>query len=419
VVKTSTLKVGLLTAAAMMLGASAHAGEVNWWVSEPGRIKAQQLAAAFEKQNPGITIKLQANPYGGLEGKVMIALKSGIPPDLIEVQNSWIPSYQATGALEDVGAVIDQGSVPRKDFIPATLAACSVDGKIYGLPFQAEALAMLYRKDLFREAGLDPEKPPQTWDEMIEVSKKLTYTSKSGQRRYGYGIAGGGPEGQGNTLYRSLPYVWMNGGDILSADMKRATLSSPEAVAGVKFYTDMYTSLKVAPPSTLENGGLELRRLFMAGTIAMYQGTPTELERFAQDAPNLDYGIGIVPHPKGKETAALLGGWGFILPKAGKNKAEAVKLLQFLARPENIALYTRTFPTTTTAMSLPRFADPKLDAFKVMMTHARPQPAIGTWLEISSAYYKSIQEVLIGGASPQAAMAAADKAIDAVLKKSN
>ncbi|TCR64059.1 sugar ABC transporter substrate-binding protein [Bosea sp. BK604] len=415
----STFKVRLATAAAaLMLSASAHAGEVNWWVSEPGRAKAQQLAAEFEKENPGITIKLQANPYGGLEGKVMIAVKSGIPPDIIEVQNSWIPSYQATGALEDVGATIGQ-SVPLSDFVPATLAACSVDGKIYGLPFQAEALAMLYRKDLFREAKLDPEKPPQTWDEMIEVSKKLTYTGPNGQRRYGYGIAGGGAEGQGNTLYRSLPYIWMNGGDILSADMKKSVLSSPEAVAGVKFYTDMYTSLKVAPPSTLENGGLELRRLFMAGTIAMYQGTPTELERFAQDAPNLDYGVAIMPHPKGKQTSALLGGWGFIVPKAGKNKAEAMKLLQFLAKPERLALYTRTFPTTTTAMNLPRFADPKLDAFKEMLKHARPQPPIGTWLEISSAYYKNIQEVLIGGASPQAAMAAADKAIEAILKKAN
>jgi multiple sugar transport system substrate-binding protein len=403
-------------AIAIMLTASARADEVTWWVTEPGKAKAQALAAEFEKENPDTKLKLQFNPYGGLESKVLIALRSGAPPDVIEVQTSWIPSYQVTGALDDVGEVI-AGSVPLKDFVPATLEAATVGGKIYGLPFQAEALAMIYRKDLYREAGLDPEKPPQTWDNMIEVSKKLTYTAPNGQRRYGYGIAGGGPEGQGNTLYRSLPYVWMNGGDILSPDMKKAVINSPEAVEAVKFYTDMYTTLKVAPPSTLENGGLELRRLFMAGTIAQYQGTPTELERFAQDAPNLDYGVTIMPHPKGKETSALLGGWAFIAPKAAKNKEGAAKLLKFLAKPERLAEYTRTFPTTTTAMGLPRFADPRLEAFKVMLTRARPQPPIGSWLEISSAYYKGIQEILIGGASVKDSLDSAAKTIDAILKK--
>jgi ABC-type glycerol-3-phosphate transport system substrate-binding protein len=411
--------IGLQVAAAAvatMLTASSRADEVTWWVTEPGKAKAQALAAEFEKENPDTKLKLQFNPYGGLEGKVLIALKSGSPPDVIEVQTSWIPSYQATGALDDVGEVI-AGSVPLKDFVPATLQAASVGGKIYGLPFQAEALAMIYRKDLYRETGLDPERPPQTWEEMIEVSKKLTNTGPNGQRRYGYGIAGGGPEGQGNTLYRSLPYVWMNGGDILSPDMTKAVINSPEAVEAIKFYTDMYTTLKVAPPSTLENGGLELRRLFMAGTIAQYQGTPTELERFAQDAPNLDYGVAIMPHPKGKETSALLGGWAFIAPKAAKNKEGAAKLLKFLAKPERLAEYTRTFPTTTTAMNLPRFADPRLDAFKVMLSRARPQPPIGSWLEISSAYYKSIQEILIGGASVKESLDRAAKTIDAVLKK--
>jgi multiple sugar transport system substrate-binding protein len=68
-------------------------------------------------------------------------------------------------------------------------------------------------------------------------------------------------------------------------------------------------------------------------------------------------------------------------------------------------------------MNLPRFADPRLDAFKVMLSHARPQPPIGSWLEISSAYYKSIQEILIGGASVKESLDGAAKTIDAILKR--
>ena len=406
----------LLGAALGVLPATVKSAEVVWWVTEPGKENAAKLAAEFEKENPDIKVKLQSNPYGGLQNKVLIALRSGIPPDVIEVQTSWIAPYVATGKLQDIGATLT-GRLDPKDFVPAALASASAGDNIYGLPFQAEALAMFYRRDLYRAAGLDPDKPPLTWLEFIETAKKLTRRGADGKRVFGYGIAGGGPEGEGNTLYRSLPYIWMNGGDILSPDMKQATLNRPEAVEAIRFYTEMFTKLKVAPPSTLENDGLQLRRLFMAGAIAHYQGTPTEIERFEKDAPNLDYGIALMPHPTGKQTSALLGGWSFVVPSDGKNKTEAHKLIAFLATPERIGLYTRTFPALKSAMNLPRFADPRLNAFKQMLNHARPQPAIDSWLEIQKIYYRHVQEILIGGATAQDAMEAATREINGVLKK--
>ena len=399
-----------------LLALPAKSAEVVWWVTEPGKDHAAKLVAEFEKENPDIKVKLQTNPYGGLQNKVLIALRSGIPPDVIEVQTSWIAPYVATGKLQDIGATV-AAKLDLKDFVPAAIEAASAGGKVYGLPFQAEALAMFYRRDLYRAAGLDPDKPPQTWGDFTEAAKKLTRVGADGKRTFGYGIAGGGPEGEGNTLYRSLPYIWMNGGDILSPDMKQATLNKPEAVEAIRFYTDMFTKLKVAPPSTLENDGLQLRRLFMAGAIAHFQGTPTEIERLEKDAPGLDYGITLMPYPAGKKSSALLGGWSFIVPAEGKNKAEAQKLIAFLAKPERLGLYTRTFPALKTAMNLPRFADPRLTAFKEMLNHARPQPAINSWLEIQKIYYRHVQEILIGGATPEAAMEAATKEINGVLKK--
>ena len=410
-----------LTLAATFAGAmavstaTAFAGQINWWVTEPGLQKAQELVTKFEKANPGITIKLQSNPYGGLEGKTMIALRSGSPPDIMEVQTSWVPSYVATNTLEPIGDTIAK-TTPLDQFVPAAISSASMDGKLYAMPFQAESLAMIYRKDLYREAGLDPEKPPQTWDDMIKVSKALTKVG-GGKAQFGYGIAGGGPEGEGNTLYRSLPYLWMAGGGILSDDGKTVIVNSPESVKGVTFYTDMYTKYKVSPPSTLENGGLELRRLFMSGGIANYQGTPTELERFQADAPNLEYGVGIMPHPEGKPTAALLGGWAFIVPSKRVNKDDTLKLVAFLAQPENVGLYTRTFPTINAALNLPRFADPRLDAFKEMLKYGRQQPVVPGWLQITGIYYRHVQEILIGDSTPQQAMDAAAKEISAVIKK--
>lgn len=404
----------ILSTTTLMSMTAAHAGEINWWVSEPGYDKAQELVAAFEAANPDITVKLQSNPYGGLEGKVMIALRSGNPPDLIEVQTSWVPSYITTDTLAPMQEAIE-ATTPLTDFIEAPIASASLDGNLYALPFQAESIAMLYRKDFFREAGLDPEKPPRTWAEMIEASKALTDPSAT-PPRYGYGIAGGGPEGQGNTLYRSLPYLWMNGGGILSEDGTEVIINSPESVEGIKFYTDMYTALQVAPPSTLENDSQQLRRLFMSGAIAMYQGTPTEIDRFAESAPDLDYGVGILPYPEGKATSALLGGWAFIMPSAGPNPEDTKKLVSFLASAENVGAYTRTFPTINAALDLPRFADPRLDAFKEMLQNGRPQPPVAEWLEISAIYYRYVQEILLGE-DAQSAMDSAAEEIQALLDR--
>lgn len=413
--RKSVLAATALAASLLAAADAAIAAEINWWVTEPAREQATRVVKDFEAAHPDIKINLQTNPYAGLQGKVLVALRSGIPPDLIEVQTSWLAPFVATGKLDDVTDVVTS-KLKVSDFVGPPIQNSTFDGKIYSLPFQAESLAMLYRKDLFKEAGLDPEKPATTWPAFIESVKKLTRTRANGQQTYGYGIAGGGPEGEGNTLYRALPYIWMNGGDILSDDYKRAVINSPASVAAVTFYTSMYTTLKVAPPSTLENDGLALRRLFMAGTIAQYQGTPTEIERLDKDAPGLQYGVAIMPHPEGRQTSALLGGWGFILPKDAKNKEAAKKLLAFLSTPERIADYTRTFPTAKAALDFPKFADPRYAAFKEMLSNARSQPPIDSWARIQSIFYKSIQEVLIGGSTPQQAMDAAAKDITPLLK---
>ena len=78
---------------------------------------------------------------------------------------------------------------------------------------------------MFKDAGLDPENPPQTWDQLVDAAKKLTHDDQ-----YGFAITGGGEFG--NTIFRSLPFIWMNGGSIISDDMTKATVNEPAAVEG-------------------------------------------------------------------------------------------------------------------------------------------------------------------------------------------
>ena len=104
---------------------------------------------------------------------------------------------------------------------------------------------------------------------------------------YGFAITGGGEVG--NTLFRSLPFIWMNGGDIISPDMTKAVVNRRKRVKAVEFYTDFYKQ-GLSPTSTLENDGLPLRRLFIAGTVSAYQSGQFDFPRSRRRTPTSNIG---------------------------------------------------------------------------------------------------------------------------------
>ena len=166
----------------------------------------------------------------------------------------------------------------KDDYVPAALDYDTWDGKLWGIPYRIETHGVIYNKGMFKAASLDPEKPPQTWTELVDAAKKLT-----GGDKYGFAITGGGEFG--NTVFRSLPFIWMNGGSILSEDMTKATVNEPAAVEAVKFYTDKLVTEQVSPPSTLQNDGTANRRLFIAETVAMYSPASSTSARSARKTP--------------------------------------------------------------------------------------------------------------------------------------
>ena len=186
------------------------------------------LRQKFEAANPGIKVNLEITVSDGLPARIQTALVSGSPPDLIEAQHGWVAPYAQAGLVQPLDDVLQD----KDDYIPAALDYDTWDGKLWGIPYRIETHGVIYNRGKFKDAGLDPDKPPQTWPELVDAAKKLT----SGEQ-FGFAITGGGEFG--NTVFRSVPFIWMNGGSIISDDMTTATVNSPEAVEAVKFYTDM------------------------------------------------------------------------------------------------------------------------------------------------------------------------------------
>jgi multiple sugar transport system substrate-binding protein len=401
---------GAIAAALALGGCAAPAHEVIWWTPNWGQARATELGRRFEAANPGVTVRIEITVPDGLPTRIQTALRSGSPPDVIDAQHGWVVPYAQAGLL----LPLDDALESRHDYSPGSLDYDTWNGKLWGLPYRIETHAVIYNKGMFRDAGLDPERPPETWDELVETARTLTKKRADGRNQYGFAITGGGEVG--NTLFRSLPLIWMNGGDILNAGMTRATIAEPAAVEAVTFYTDMYLRHHASPPSTLQDDGLSSRRLFIAETVAMYQSGQFDLEPIRRENPRIDLGAMMIPHPRGKPTAAALGGWSFIVPKDAPHPDDARKLVRFLCSSENMGFFTDTFPARLSAMNLPRFADPLLDSFKRMLPYGRKVPPRRNWLQIVQVYFDELQRILLKEATPQSAMDDAARQIDVLLK---
>ena len=398
------LTLAAATWASSCSGAAPATDEIVWWTPNWSVARAQEIATKFQAANPGVTVKIEVTVSDGLPARIQTSLRSGRPPDIIEGQHGWVVPYAQAGLLLPVDDVVDG----REDYLPVALDYDTWNGQLWGVPYRIEAHALLYNKGMFRDAGLDPEKPPQTWPELVSTAKALTRRRADGRAQYGYAITGGGEVG--NTLFRTLPLIWMNGGSMLNDDMTRAIVNEPPAVEAVTFYTDMLVKHHVSPPSTLQDDGNAIRRLFIAESVAMYQSGQFDVAPIRTENPKLDLGVAMLPHPVGRETAAALGGWSFIVPKDARNPALAKRFIRFIAQPDNMGFYTDTFPARLSAMNQPRFADPLLQPFRQMLSYGRRVPPRADWLQIIQIYFDHVQRVLLQDASPQAAMdqAAAD-----------
>ena len=113
----------------------------------------------------------------------------------------------------------------------------------------------------------------------------------------------------------------------------------------------------------------------------------------------------------------MLGGWNFVVPRQARNREGAAKLIGFLAKPENMGLYTDTFPARVSAMELPRFRDPILQPFREMLPFARATPPLASWVQIVQLFFDNTQRILLREATPQDAMNEANRAIQRLIDR--
>ena len=339
----------------------------------------EETVQQFEHLNPGIKIEGVEREYQPEEFVTVMA--GGKGPDLVKVWVGAIQTLANLGFLEPVDPYIQNWS--QRDYIkPVLLESTKVGGHFYGIPADTYFLFLLYRKDLFTAAGLNPETPPATWDELATTAQVLTHREKG---QYGLGLV---PK----TWYFQ-DFVWQAGGEMTRVvnDKVHASFDEPAAVQALRFWKDLKWKYKVLQPDPLMPEG-ELLHLFALGKIAMTLGTenllPSLITRYKID-PN---SFGIAPLPAGPAgRAAHIGGDVYVINSTTteEKKNAAWKWIEYELSPLNqlqkwvrmrqlnMFIFPGAFSTAAEIANQPEFKMVK-DALET----ARVEPHVNGWPQV-------------------------------------
>jgi len=238
---------------------AATSGDITYWhhfTSDSEMVGLEQVTALFAKQYPKVKVTSENIPNADFMTQFTTAAVGGSLPNTTMAAAERIPDMLALGGLIDLTERFKAWD--GSDGIdPGLLDGATIDGKLYGIPAFLFIDWLYYRKDWFDEAGL---KPPTTWDEMRQAAIALTDAANN---RYGFGLRGG-DGGQGHVVGIMRAY----GG--LSADENGVpVIDRDKAIQAVTFWSDLYTTDKVAPPSAPNDSYSQIMQAFRTGQTAM------------------------------------------------------------------------------------------------------------------------------------------------------
>jgi multiple sugar transport system substrate-binding protein len=339
-------------------------------------------------------------PFANMKKQLSIGLAAGDDlPDIVQLDNPDHAAFSAMGTFEDVTDLVNTwGQIDN--FFPGPVNSTVFEGKYYGLPISSNCLALFYNKDVFAEAGI--ASPPKTWDELQTVAKQLT----KGDR---YGLAISAPKSEEGT-FQFLPWL-------LSTGANYDSLDKPEAVKALDFLTGLIKDGSMNKEVINWTQG-DVEKQFAAGKAAMMVNGPWNIGPVKADAPDMNYGVALLPIDK--QNASVLGGENIAIVK-GKNKEGAWDFITWFLEPENFQEFIQIsgyFPPRKDVLEQSDFwkNDENLKVFSDQMNSAMPRGPHPKWPQISEAMQEAIQRALTLHDSPDTAMKEAAQKVKALLE---
>lgn len=287
----------------------------------------------FEANNPGCTVELEYYKYDEMDTKYMSDYQSGVEHDVLITTSMLFPQHYAVGDLLNLQPYVDQwdqAEVEDFSWNPVWDICCD-DGDVYGIPLGLHIRGLVYRKDLFEQAGLDPESPPTTIEELLEYAEILTNLDEN---VYGLGMYLGTE--RANLECSFYPFLWANGGEIWDPETKEAVFADETGVKTGQFVKDLVTEYGVTPQFAISGAYGDAMDSFLNGQYAMMEGFGSYWIANIVDA-GLEDKVGVCAVPEGSSRFSNC--YSLSVYAGSKHPDLAMKLVEELLAPDVITMY--------------------------------------------------------------------------------
>jgi len=383
-----------------------------WGLGREGEVVGA-LAREFERENPGIRVRVQQIPWTAAHEKLLTAFVGGATPDVAQVGNTWIPEFAALGALEPLDRrVAGSAVVDPARYFGGIWATNLIGDSLYGIPWYVDTRVIFYRKDILARAGYS--EMPATWAGWREAMEAVA--RHAGPGRWAIFLPT-------NEWVQPVIFGLQAGSPLLRDGDRYGAFSDSAFRRAFEFYVDLFR--RGLAPAIGNNEVANVYQEFARGRFAMWITGPWNLGEFRRRLPpelQDAWATAPLPGPDGEASrVSLAGGSSLVLFRASRVKPAAWKLIEFLSRPERqIEFYRLTgdLPARADVWESSGLArDPKARAFWVQLHRVVPLPKVPEAELVATKIYQRAERVIRGGEPVPRALARLDAEVDRILEK--
>jgi len=387
-----------------------------WAMGREGEVAAE-LAAGFERENPGVRVRVEQLPWSAAHEKLLTAFAGDATPDVAQMGNTWLPEMAALGALEPLQPLLETTpSIRAEDHFAGIWQTNRVDGVAVGVPWYVDTRLMFYRRDLLQRAGFAA--PPADWQEWQRCLAAL----KAGGMATPILL----PINEFEPL---LALALQQDGELLRDGGRRGNFSGAGFRRALAFYLQMFE--RGFAPGVSNNQVANLWQEFGRGTFAFYISGPWNIGEFKRRLPaELQSSWATArlrgPVPGRGPGASIAGGSSLVLFRRSRIKPLAWKLVEYLTRPavqQQFYRLTGNLPPRRSTWALPLEGnksladDPHAKAFALQLEQVRPAPAVPEWERIAQEMQLFAARAVHTKTDIHSSVRALDARVDTILDK--
>ncbi|QHT61068.1 ABC transporter substrate-binding protein [Paenibacillus lycopersici] len=395
---------------------------IDFWFPWGGDYRKEfkaNVVDEFEKKFPAIKVNMTFVESTGntqASDKLLTAIGAYNPPDVALFDRFLIDSWAVKGALTDLTDYADASGISPGDYYDAIWKEVLYDNKVYALPWGTDNRGMFYNKTLMKAAGLNPDKPPATIEELDAMAAKMFKRGLNGK-------------------YEQVGFIpWMNQGFLYTQGWNwggqwekngKLVPNDPQIVKALEWMTGYAKTYNMESLDSFSNEiGQTGMNAFLTGKVGFVYDGNWLLNDLSKYQPGFQWGVAPMPAPSGREPVTWAGGWSFVIPKGAKHEKEAWEFIKFVTSKEGAMLWAKrqtagsditAMPSVNEALHLERNPNLKVFLDLIPKAYTRPVTPVGSYLWNETF---RVQDLAINGrGTPKELLDQTKRNVDAQLAK--